>query len=70
MCGYEKILLVGAGGHCEACIDLIEQQGVYEIYGIIDKKNLVGQKVLGYAVIGTDDDLQCLRSQFEYACFF
>lgn len=63
----KKILLVGAGGHCKSCIDVIEQQGIYEISGIIDKANLVGQKVLGYAVIGTDDDLQCLRSQFEYA---
>lgn len=63
----KKILLVGGGGHCKSCIDVIEQQGTYEIAGIVDQPSLVGQKVLGYEVIGSDNDLQCLRGEFEYA---
>jgi sugar O-acyltransferase (sialic acid O-acetyltransferase NeuD family) len=63
----KKILLIGGGGHCKSCIDVIEQQGVYEIAGIIDKPSEVGQKLLGYTIIGSDDDLLSLRKEFDYA---
>jgi len=54
----EDILLVGGGGHCKSVIDVIEQQAKYKIAGIIDKKELIGQKVLEYEIIGCDDDLE------------
>jgi sugar O-acyltransferase (sialic acid O-acetyltransferase NeuD family) len=34
----KKIILVGGGGHCKSCIDVIESENKYEIIGIIDKK--------------------------------
>ena len=63
----EKILLVGGGGHCKSVIDVIEAEDKYEIAGIIDKEELLGQKVLGYAVIGCDDDLEKLFETYKYA---
>ncbi|MCF6299489.1 MAG: acetyltransferase, partial [Thiomicrorhabdus sp.] len=63
----KKILLIGGGGHCKSCIDVIEQQGIYEIAGIIDQPKTVGQTVLGYRVIGSDDDLPPLRNEFDCA---
>jgi sugar O-acyltransferase (sialic acid O-acetyltransferase NeuD family) len=56
----EKIVLVGGGGHCHSVIDVIELENKYEIVGIVDKKELIGQKVLGYEVIACDDDLETL----------
>ena len=32
----QRIVLIGGGGHCKSCIDVIEQQGVYQIAGIVD----------------------------------
>ena len=61
------ILLIGGGGHCKSVIDVIEQEGKYTIAGIIDKENLVGQDVLGYKVIGCDDDLEGLFKIYKYA---
>ena len=55
-----NIILVGGGGHCASVIDVIEQQGKYTIKGIIDTKEHVGKQVLGYKIIGTDDDLEKL----------
>ncbi|MEA3383836.1 MAG: acetyltransferase [Campylobacterota bacterium] len=63
----KEILLIGGGGHCKAVIDVIEQEGKYKIAGIIDKKELIGQKVLNYNIIGCDDDLQSLLSLYKYA---
>ena len=34
----KKIILLGGGGHCKSCIDVIENQNKYKIMGIIDKK--------------------------------
>lgn len=53
----QKLILLGGGGHCKSCIDVIEQEGKYQIFGILDKEELVGQKILGYDYIGTDDDI-------------
>lgn len=62
-----QILLIGGGGHCKSVIDVIEAEGSFQIAGIIDQKELLGQKVLGYEVIGCDDDLETLFDHFKYA---
>jgi sugar O-acyltransferase (sialic acid O-acetyltransferase NeuD family) len=62
-----KILLIGAGGHCKSCIDVIEQQGLYQIAGIIDKEVANETTVLGYPVIGSDESLADLRQKYDYA---
>ena len=53
----EKILLIGAGGLSQSCIDVIEQENLYEIVGLIGIKDEVGQNRLGYKILGTDEDL-------------
>jgi len=52
-----KLILLGGGGHCKSCIDVIEQEGRYQISGILDDEKCVGKKVLGYNIIGTDGDI-------------
>jgi sugar O-acyltransferase (sialic acid O-acetyltransferase NeuD family) len=63
----KSIILIGGGGHCKSVIDVIEQEGRFEIAGIIDKPKLLGSKVLGYSVIGSDSDLDNLVSKYQYA---
>jgi sugar O-acyltransferase (sialic acid O-acetyltransferase NeuD family) len=53
----KNLYLVGGGGHCRSCIDVIEQEGVYKIQGIFDKVIPAGTSVLGYKVIGTDEEM-------------
>ena len=61
------ILLIGAGGHARACIDVIEMEGRFTVQGLVGLQDQVGTQVLGYPVIGTDDDLQSLRKQQSHA---
>ena len=56
----EKIVLIGGGGHCKSVIDVIEQENKYEIIGIVDKKELFGNDVLGYKIIGCDNELETI----------
>lgn len=55
------ILLIGAGGHCRSCIEVIESIDAYTVAGIVGRSEEVGQSVLGYPVVGTDSDLEVLR---------
>ena len=49
----EKLLVFGAGGHAKVAIDVIEQQGNYEIAGLLDDDiKLKGCRFFGYPVLG------------------
>ncbi len=57
MATKSKIILLGGGGHCKSCIDVIEQQGKYEIAGILDLPEKIGLKILKYQITGTDEQI-------------
>ena len=63
----KKLVLIGGGGHCKSVIDVIEQQKTYEIVGIIDQKDKIGKQVLGYKIIGSDEDLKEIKKICEFA---
>lgn len=60
-----KIILIGGGGHCKSCIDVIEQEGKYKIAGIVDVPEKIHQKILGYEIIAADDDLPRLVIEYK-----
>ena len=62
-----KIILIGGGGHCKSTIDVIEQEGKFQIAGIIDKPKFLDSKILDYKVIGNDFDLEKLAKKYRYA---
>jgi sugar O-acyltransferase (sialic acid O-acetyltransferase NeuD family) len=61
------LLLVGAGGHARACIDVVEQEARYAVAGLVGLASEVGSKVCGYPVLGTDDDLPQLMERHRLA---
>lgn len=63
----ESLLLLGAGGHARACIDVIEQEGRFEIGGLVGLPYEVGTRVLGYPVLGADADLARLLGEYKHA---
>ena len=52
----KPLILIGSGGHAKACIDIVENEGKFYIYGIVDNK--VKGSLLGYPIIGKDKDLK------------
>jgi len=62
-----SILLVGAGGHARACIDVIEQEGCFNVSGLVGLPQEVGSKVLGYPVLGSDADMPALFADSAHA---
>jgi sugar O-acyltransferase (sialic acid O-acetyltransferase NeuD family) len=62
----QKLILIGGGGHCKSCIDIIELENKYKIIGIIDVKEKIGQNILGYQVIDCDENLSKYISDDTY----
>jgi len=61
----KDLILIGGGGHCRSCIDVIEIEGIYKISGIVDRSTKLGQKIQGYEIIGTDEDLPKFVRSFK-----
>ncbi|WP_319525432.1 acetyltransferase [uncultured Desulfosarcina sp.] len=61
----KDLILVGGGGHCKSCIDVIEQEGMYRIAGIVDVLEKLDEKVLGYKIIATDEDIYSLTKEYD-----
>jgi sugar O-acyltransferase (sialic acid O-acetyltransferase NeuD family) len=56
----DKIVIIGASGHARVVIDIVEHAGEFEIAGLVDRDSEVGSRVLGYPVLGREDDLPIL----------
>jgi sugar O-acyltransferase (sialic acid O-acetyltransferase NeuD family) len=55
-----NILIVGCSGHARVVIDIVERAGKYRILGLIDSYKNSGTQLLGYEVIGTEEDIPML----------
>ena len=62
----EKIILIGGGGHCKSCIDVIEAQGRFQIMAIVDLKEMVGQYVLCYKIDAVDGGIPKLVKKYKH----
>lgn len=58
-----KLILIGGGGHCKSCIDVIEQEGKYIVEGILDLPEKIGEKVLNYPIIASDNEIEKFHKQ-------
>lgn len=62
----KDIVLIGGGGHCKSVIDVISSSNEFNIAGIIDVKEKIGTKILGFPVIGADEDLSTIIKSYSY----
>ncbi len=62
----DGLILIGSGGHCKSCIDVIEVDGAFKIAGIVDVEDKLHQTVSDYEIIATDNDLESLATQYQY----
>lgn len=57
----KKLVLIGGGGHCRSCIDVIESEGKYCIERIVDLAENQGKSVVGsHQINAIDDDISQL----------
>jgi sugar O-acyltransferase (sialic acid O-acetyltransferase NeuD family) len=63
----DELLLLGAGGHARACVDVVEAEGRFRIAGLVGRPGEACQPCLGYPGLGTDEDLATLVTRYPFA---
>ena len=61
------LVLVGGGGHCRSCIEVVQSSNDYKIAGIIDTVENAGKFIENIPVIGTDESIQKLVEEYGYS---
>ncbi|MBI9066037.1 MAG: NeuD/PglB/VioB family sugar acetyltransferase [Salinivirgaceae bacterium] len=61
----KNIVLFGGGVHASYCIDIIKKEGKYNIVGIIDSINNIGEEISGYSIIGRQEEINILIDKFN-----
>ena len=64
----KSLILIGCGGHAKSIIEIIESTNNWQILGLVGSHDELNKKILGYDVIGSDEDLKYLREKVSY-CF-
>ncbi len=52
-----NIVIIGSSGHAKVVIDIVRQEGGFNIVGLLDRFRNLGEETLGYPIIGTEEDL-------------
>ena len=64
----KKLILLGAGGHCESVLDSLLSAREFKDIVLVDTEEQVGKSIQGCLVVGTDEDLERLYQQgYTYA---
>lgn len=64
----KNIVLFGGGDHVQYSIDIIEKEGKYKIIGIIDSIQDIGSILYNYTVIGRQENILTLVSDYKIDC--
>lgn len=62
----KPLIFVGAGGHFKSVLDAAESAG-FNVLGVLDMPENVGNVILSTKVIGTDDDISTYVDKAEFA---
>ena len=62
----KKIILIGGGGHCNSCIDVIESTQEFKIKGIVEKNESSIKHPNDYPIIGFDKDLNSIIKKNKF----
>ncbi|MFD0836306.1 NeuD/PglB/VioB family sugar acetyltransferase [Mariniflexile aquimaris] len=65
----KNILIIGASGHAKVIIDIVEKQGDYQIFGLIDSYKKKGGNMYNYTILGTEHDIpEILKTETITGC--
>jgi len=61
----KNLVLIGGGNQAHYTIDIIEREGKYNIVGIIDSVHKIGSERFGYKIIGRQENLIKLITEYS-----
>ncbi len=65
----ENLVVIGSAGHAKVIIDIVEKSNKYQILGLIGLSHEIGQTLLSYEVLGTEEIIPSIM-QAHPNCLF
>ena len=62
----KSIILLGNGGHCKSCIDVIENSDEFSVKGVISKNSHNQGTFMDYEILGNDDNIPDFFNKDDY----
>ena len=62
----DDLILIGGGGHCRSCIDVIEAEGRFAIRGIVDANTDLDRSILNYDLLGGEESIERLSKSCRH----
>ena len=62
----KSLILLGNGGHCKSCIDVIENLNKFQIKGIITNEKNSSEGFMNYKILGNDKDISSCFEKDDY----
>ena len=62
----KSVILLGNGGHCKSCIDVIENSDEFQIKGIITNDKNFSESFMNYKILGNDAIISSCFSSDDY----
>ncbi len=53
----DNIVVIGSSGHAKVIIDIVRQEGKFNIVGLLDRLRNVGEQTFDYPILGQEEDL-------------
>jgi sugar O-acyltransferase (sialic acid O-acetyltransferase NeuD family) len=61
----KNIVIVGSSGHAKVIIDTAEKDGRYKVVGLLDKFKTMHDEVMGYQILGNEEDMPKLVEKYQ-----
>ena len=62
----KSVILLGNGGHCKSCIDVIENSDEFQIKGIITNDKQFSESFMNYKILGNDEIISSCFNSDDY----
>ena len=63
----EDLVLIGGGGHCLSCVDVIKSEKKFRVVGIVDKNIQINKGLKCFNVLGNDNQLLSIIKKYNNA---
>jgi sugar O-acyltransferase (sialic acid O-acetyltransferase NeuD family) len=60
-----NIVVIGASGHAKVILDILERANTFRVIGLLDTFKEPGTEVMGYRVLGTEEEIHELRRSHD-----
>lgn len=61
----KNLLVIGSSGHARVVVDIIHAMRSFQVVGLIDRYRRIGEAIMGYSILGAEEDLPIIVREYR-----